>query len=115
MPSYRVTVDIIDVRPGVRPDEVLPAAERILTKTHRVEDRLLDVADPASARPQPQVHLRFTVPATKKDSEDAEAEAVVRLLVDELDDVAHCGGWALRRGPGRVWRLVAAADPVSER
>lgn len=115
MPSYRVTIDILDVRPGVPPEDVLPAAESILAKTHQVEDRLLDVAHATSAHPQPQLHLRFLVPATEDDSEDAEAEAVVRVLVDELDAVARCGRWGLRRGPGRRWRLMATGGPISGR
>lgn len=115
MPSYRVTIDIVGVRPDVRPENVLPAAERILAKTHLVEDRLLDIAEAASPRPQPQLHLRFLVPATERHSEDAEAEAVVRVLVEELDEVARCGRWELRRGPGRLWRLMAVGGAVSER
>lgn len=114
MPSYRVTIDVVDVRPGVRPQEVLPAAESILGKTHRVEDRLLDVAHAASARPQPQLHLRFAVSATGPDLEDAEATAAVRVLVDELDATARCGHWDLRRGPGRIWTHVASGSAVSE-
>ena len=107
MPSYRVTVDVLDVRPGVAPQDVLPAAEAVLAKTHVVEDRLLDVAHQSSARPQPQLHLRFAVTASERASEDAEAAAVVRLLVDELEVFARCGGWSLRRGPGSRWTLVA--------
>lgn len=115
MPSYRVTIDVVDVRPGVRPEQVLPAAEAILDKTHRVEDRLLDVAHAGSAQPQPQLHLRFAVTSTGPDSEDAEATAVVRVLVDELDEMARCGRWELRRGPGRVWTHVASGVALSER
>ena len=111
MPSYRVTVDVDDVRPGVAPRDVLPAAEAILAKTHVVEDRMLDVADPSSAHPQPQVHLRFAVTSSERDAEDAEAQAVVRLLVDELDAFARCGTWLLRRGPGRRWTPVASGSP----
>ena len=91
MPSYRVTVDIVDVRPGVPPQDVLPAAEAILAKTHVVEDRLLDVADPASPRPRPQVHLRFAVPSSERHSEDAEAQAVhlLRMLDSECTQFAY--------------------------
>lgn len=115
MPSYRVTIDIVGVPPEVRPEDVLPTAEGILAKTHSVEDRLLDVVHPTSSRPQPQLHLRFAVAPTERWTEDAEAEAVVRVLMDELDEIARCGRWQLRRGPGRPWHLVAAGGPVSER
>lgn len=115
MPSYRVTIDIVGIRPEVRPEDVLPTAESILAKTHSVEDRLLDVAQATSDRPQPQLHLRFAVATTERHTEDSEAEAVVRVLVDELDEVARCGRWQLRRGPGRTWHLVAVGGPVSGR
>ncbi|WP_404382165.1 hypothetical protein LL946_15370 [Knoellia locipacati] len=104
----------MDVRDGVPPHEVLPAAERIVAKTHVVEDRSLDVADGATSRPQPQVHLRFIVQPAGRESEDAEAGAVVRLLLAELDAFARCGGWELRRGPGRRWVPVASGTVVSE-
>lgn len=115
MPSFRVTIDIVDARPGVRPESVLPTAEGILAKTHQVEARQLDVAHATSSRPQPQLHLRFAVAPTERHLEDAEAKAVVGVLVDELDEVARCGRWELRRGPGRAWHLVAVGGPVSER
>lgn len=115
MPSYRVTIDIVGVRPEVRPEDVLPTAEGILAKTHTVEDRLLDVAHATTDRPQPQLHLRFAVASTERHLEDAEAQAVVRVLVDELAGVAVCGPWVLRRGPGRRWHRVAVGGPVSER
>lgn len=114
MPSYRVTVEVLGVRPGVRPDDVLPTAERILARTHRVEDRRLAVARASSRDPQPELHLRFAVPASGAAVEDAEAESVVRLLVRELGAVARCGQWQLRRGPGRRWPSVAAGDAFSE-
>jgi hypothetical protein len=112
MPSYRLTVDVLDVRPGVAPHEVLPAAERILAKTHLVEDRMLDVADASSSHPRPQVHLRFLVPPTERLAEDTEATAVARLLVAELAGVARCGTWQVRRGPGRRWTLVATGPAL---
>lgn len=111
MPSYRVAVDVLDVRPGTSPERVLPLAESILAKTHRVEDRSLEVAQATTAHPQPQLHLRFAVPSSQRENEDAEAESVVRLLVDELDEHVRCGRWELRRGPGRRWTLVSTGHP----
>jgi hypothetical protein len=113
MPSYRVTVDIREVLPGVAPEDVLPTAERVLAGTHRVEDRRLDVVS-TSAGLQPRLQLRFLVPATGAAAEDAEAEAAARALVDDLGEVARCGRWELRRGPGRHWRLRASGGCVSE-
>ena len=60
MPSFRVAIDIHAVLPGVTPPEILPLAERILARTHRVEDRSVELTGPKD-RPQPQIHLRFYV------------------------------------------------------
>lgn len=114
MPSYRVTVEVLGVRPGVRPEVVLPTAERILAKTHTVEDRLIEVARATSEHPRPELHLRFVVPVSEGKAEDAEAESVVRVLLGELDAVARCGHWQLWRGPGRRWRPIAAGHALSE-
>ncbi|MFW5471713.1 hypothetical protein ACOCJ5_00220 [Knoellia sp. CPCC 206450] len=114
MPSYRVTVDVLDVRAGVAPQAVLPAAEAVLAKTHVVEDRLLDVAGVGTGHPQPRLHLRFVVDASERAAEDAEAGAVARLLVDELDELVRCGMWRLHRGPGRRSTLVATGTPTTD-
>jgi len=105
MPSFRVAIDIHAVLPGVMPPEILPLAERILARTHRVEDRSVELTGPKD-RPQPQIHLRFYVESLSDEEEDAEAEAAVRALVGELAEVADCGGWVLRRGPGGHWRTI---------
>lgn len=101
MPSYRVAVDVHAARPGVAPPAVLPAAERILAATHRVEDRSVELV-----RGQPQVHLRFGVAASSDVEEDDEAERAVRRLVAELEEQAVLGAWVLRRGPGGHWRTI---------
>ena len=101
MPSYRVAVDVLGVHPGVAPPEVLPRAEEILGAGHLVEDRSVEIVGG-----QPQIHLRFLVPAGSARGEDAEAETAVRDLVAALSGTVRLGGWALRRGPGRRWRTI---------
>lgn len=101
MPSYRVALDINGARPGVPPEDVLPAAERILARTHRVEDRSVELVGM-----QPQVNLRFLVETSHDEAEDDEAEAAVRRLATELTSVAECGDWVLKRGPGGHWRPI---------
>lgn len=103
MPSYRVSVDILATRPGVAHESVLPAAEATVSRTHRVEDRSIEVIGG-----QPQIHLRFGVAASNHRFEDEDAEAVVQAVVAELDRVAHCGRWTLRRGRGGRWFPVRA-------
>ena len=101
MPSYRVAIDIHAARPGVAPQAVLPAAEHLLARTHRVEDRSVELV-----RGQPQIHLRFLVPATSDTAEDDEAEEAVQALVADLAPYAECGRWVIRRGPGSHWREI---------
>lgn len=105
MPSYRVAVDVHDVAPGVAPEALLPRAEELLTRTHRVEDRSVELV-----RGQPQIHLRFLVPSSHDAQEDDEAEAGVRALVAALAPVAALGAWTLRRGPGGHWRTIRTGD-----
>lgn len=101
MPSYRVAIDVHATRRGVAPPAVLPAAEEILARTHRVEDRSVELV-----RRQPQIHLRFLVPTSSDAEEDDEAEGVVRDLVEKLGDIAVLGAWRLLRGPGGRWRTI---------
>ncbi|WP_427383053.1 hypothetical protein [Janibacter sp. G56] len=96
-----MAIDIKDIRPGVAPESLLPSAERLLARTHRVEDRSVELV-----RMQPQIHLRFLVPTTSDAEEDDEAEGVVRRLVADLAALATCGAWVLRRGPGGHWRQI---------
>lgn len=112
MPSYRVAVDVLGVHPGVSPPDVLPRAEELLGTGHLVEDRSVEIV-----RGQPQIHLRFLVPASTERGEDDEAEDAVRALVGVLSSTAVLGGWSLRRGPGRHWSTVRtgrARDDAAE-
>lgn len=110
MPSFRLIIDILGVRPGTDPVEVLPQAERILATTYRVEDRSIEVDRPTSAHPQPQVHLRFLVPTSSDEQENEQAEQAVIDLAGQLQSVAICGRWQLLRGPGRNWRPLASGQ-----
>lgn len=101
MPSYRVVLDVLGVHPGVTPANVLPRAEEILGASLLVEDRSVELVGG-----QPQIHLRFLVPATHTTQEDDEAERAVRTLTRELSSTAHLGTWQLRRGPGGHWRTI---------
>lgn len=101
MPSYRVALDVLGVPPGVEPSTVLPRAEELLAGTSLVEDRSVEIV-----RGQPQLHLRFLVPASHGAREDDVAEETVRAMARDLRSIAHLGRWTLRRGPGRHWRTV---------
>ncbi|WP_435198645.1 hypothetical protein [Janibacter sp. GS2] len=87
------------------PERLLPLAEELLARTHRVEDRSVEIV-----RAQPRIELRFVVAATHDAREDADAEASVRALVHDLAPTARLGRWTLRRGPGGHWRTIRSGD-----
>ena len=105
MPSYRVAIDVHDVRPGVAPESLLPRAEELLAVGHRVEDRSIELV-----RGQPQIHLRFLVTGSHDVAEDDEAQDAVRALTVALAPIATLGRWTLRRGPGGHWRVIRSGD-----
>lgn len=105
MPSFRCEVDIELLRPRVTPPEVLPAAERIMAGRYRVEDRSVELVGV-----RPQIHLRFLVPSSNEIQEDQDAQDAVLALIRDLDAVAVCGRWVLKRGPGRNWRYLTHGD-----
>lgn len=101
MPSYRCEIEITGLLPGVTPPEVVPAAEERMARHYRVEDRSVELV-----AGRPQVHLRFLIPTSNDVQEDLDAERAVLALIDDLADVAVCGKWVLKRGPGRNWRYL---------
>lgn len=105
MPSFRCEVDVEQLRPGVRPEHVLPAAEAVMATRYRVEDRSVELVGI-----RPQVHLRYLVPPTNTSAEDAEAKEAILALIRDLDPVAVCGRWVLKRGPGRNWRFLTKGE-----
>ena len=67
MPSYRITLDVLDVLPGHAPPEVLQTAVATVRETHVVEADQLDVVGG-----MPQITVRFTIDASSRDEEDHE-------------------------------------------
>jgi hypothetical protein len=97
MPSYRVALTVGALRPGSRPDELLPRAAEAAAELTTVEAR-----DIVMSRGEPQLVVRFTSP----DDEVAVAVgAVVEATVGDLADVLS--GRVLRRDGG-AWTLVSA-------
>lgn len=79
MPSYRVRMVVGDLRPGVDPATVLPAAADAAAELTAVEAQYLEVV-----RGEPRLTVRFEAP------DDAAAGQVRRAVVDraaELVDV----------------------------
>ena len=74
MPSYRARLQIGDLLPGHRPEEVMDLAEAAVQATHVLAAKDIEVV----AR-VPRIVLRFTVPGSHRAGEDAEAAEVAHL------------------------------------
>ncbi|GAB3820753.1 hypothetical protein GCM10028820_27470 [Tessaracoccus terricola] len=103
MPSFRVTAEIWDVRPGHAPDEVLEAGRAAVRALAHLDDSFVDVA-----RGVPYVALRFTVPASSTEDERTSALAVAKSVWQAIDGVATLGGGRLLRRVGGRWVPVPA-------
>ncbi|MCH8614302.1 hypothetical protein [Arsenicicoccus dermatophilus] len=102
MPSYRITLDILDVLPGHAPPEVLETAVRTVRATHVVEADGLDVVGG-----MPRIWVRFTVDASGRDDEEHDARMVRARVVHAVAQVARCrNGRAARRVRDR-WVPIA--------
>ncbi|WP_423921785.1 hypothetical protein ACPEEZ_01455 [Frigoribacterium sp. 2-23] len=97
MPSYRVTLSIGTLRPGVRPDQVLPAAAESAAQFTTVEARDLDVV-----RGEPRLVVRYE---GADDTVAVRIAAVVESSVGVLADVLD--GRVTRRDGG-AWTLVGS-------
>ncbi len=96
MPSFRLELEIGQLRPGRDPNEVMDTARAGLGDFH------VDATDIAVAAGTPRILLRFSVP----DSSEAEENQLARLAAvhtrDAVDVVASTGQlWVLRRRGGR--------------
>jgi len=94
MPSYRVALSVGTLRPGSRPDELLPRASEAASELTTVEAR-----DVMVLRGEPRLVVRYTAP-----DDDVAVGAVVEATVGDLADVLR--GEVLRRDGG-AWTLVA--------
>lgn len=96
MPSFRLELEIGDLRPGHGPEEVMALARSALSEHH------IDATDVAVTSGTPRILLRFTVPDGSTAEEDATARLAAVRARDSVELVAATGGlWILRRRGGR--------------
>ncbi len=101
MPSYRASLQVLDVRPGHAPEEVMEAAVAGVARRHQVEAQQLDLV-----RGMPVVRVRFVVDAASQTAEDVAALAAGEALAAAVDEVARHGLLQVtRRVKGRWYRL----------
>lgn len=97
MPSFRVQMEIMGLRPGNRPEAVLDGAVDAIAENFHVDDRQVDVAA-GTAR----ITVRFTVPDSGDEEERALAAMACGAAREAVDRVALVGRqWTLRRLGGR--------------
>ena len=103
MPSYRARLQIGDLLPGHRPEEVMDLAEAAVQATHELAAKNIEVV----AR-VPRIVLRFTVPGSHRAGEDAEAAEVARRMAEAVSGVAVTGRLDVLRRDGGRWVPVPA-------
>lgn len=97
VPSYRVQMEILGLRPGHRPEAVLDAAVATVGEQFHVDDRQVDVVA-GTAR----ITVRFTVPDSGPDEERQLAHDAAGDAHRAVEEVAVVGRrWLLRRDGGR--------------
>nr|WP_250445018.1 hypothetical protein [Actinotalea sp. C106] len=100
VPSYRLTLTIGALRPGVTPEQVLPAAAEAARERTTVE-----AWDLAVVRGEPRISVRYTA---QDDGQSADLGRRVRATVSTLADV---GASRLDRRYGPRWHRLARFDP----
>jgi len=103
VPSYRASLQVLDVRAGHAPKEVMAAAVAGVARGHLVEAQQLDLV-----RGMPVVRVRFVVDAASQTAEDVAALSAGEALAAAVDEVARHGALQVtRRVKGRWYRLDA--------
>lgn len=98
MPSFRLELEIGQLRPGHEPNEVMDTAIGSLGGFH------VDATDIAVTAGTPRILLRFTVPDSGEADENQSARVAAVGTRDAVDHVAATGQlWVLRRRGGR-WK-----------
>lgn len=95
MPSYRVTMTIGALRPGVRPDAVLPAAARAAAERTTVE-----ASDLAVVAGSARATVRFTA------DDGASALAIGEHVLAATRRVAEPVSWLVTERVGGRWLPV---------
>lgn len=92
MPSYRVRMVVGDMRPGVDPADVLPAAADAAAELTAVEAQYLEVV-----RGEPRLTVRFEA------SDDEVAGQVRRAVVERADAMVEVLASRVSRRWGARW------------
>jgi hypothetical protein len=97
VPSYRVLLTVGSLRPGVRPDGLLPSAAASAATLTTVE-----ASDIMMMRGEPQLVVRFT------GADDQTALDVGSAVESAVAGLADLRGARVTRRDGGAWTLVGA-------
>lgn len=97
MPSYRVMLSVGSLRPGVRPDTLLPSAA-----ASAAEHATVEANDIMMLRGEPQLVVRFT------GTDDDFALGVGSAVEWTVSGLADLRGARVTRRDGGAWTLVGA-------
>ena len=101
MPSFRVELEIGQLRRGRDPGEVMDTARACLADYH------VDATDVAITAGTPRILLRFSIPDSGGPEENQAARLAAVHTRDAVAEVASTGRlWVLRRTGGR-WLPLA--------
>jgi len=101
VPSYRASLQVLDVRPGHAPEEVMDAAVAGVALLCSVEGQQLDLV-----RGMPVIRVRFVVDAASQTAQDRAALTAGEALASAVAEVARHGAMQVtRRVKGRWYRV----------
>ena len=101
MPSYRVALQVSDVRPGHRPAEVIDvAADAVRRRAH------LDKPDLVMEDGLAWVVVRFSIEPTGRAEEDRRARTLADGVTADVGRVAVVERVRISRRAGRDWLIV---------
>ena len=96
MPSFRLELEIGQLRPGRAPNEVMDAARAALSAHH------VDATDIAVNHGIPRILVRYSVPESSEADENLAARQAAVRARDCVVEVAGTGQlWVMRRRGGR--------------
>ena len=96
VPSYRLELEIGDLRPGKTPNQVMEAA--VSSLGHHVDATDIAVID-GTAR----ILVRFTVPVSNAAGEDTAAQVATRHTREAVEHIASTGRYRLLRRSRGSW------------
>lgn len=98
MPSFRARFAVQGMKSGHQPAEVLPAAWLAIPDHAHADDVRLDIE-----KMRPLVTVRFAIPSSNDDDEDARAWECARQICANMQSLATMSPPVVLRRTGQTW------------